>query len=61
MVTFALGLSMKNAGMRFEYLLVSQKCREGWRYVGDGGWNRRELIKSPIIDIGYCIVSDLII
>lgn len=47
-MTLAFGRSMKNAGMRLEYLLVSQKCREGWRYVGEGGWKSRELIRSPI-------------
>jgi hypothetical protein len=29
--------------------LVSQKCREGWRYVGWGGWKSSELIRSPIV------------
>ena len=52
MVTCALGRSMKKAGMRVPYDVLSQKCREGWMYVGGGGWNSRELIMSPMVLCG---------
>ena len=53
MVTCALGRSMKKAGMRVPYDVSSQKCRDGWMYVGGGGWNSSELIMSPIVLFMY--------
>eukprot|EP00957_Ditylum_brightwellii_P069426 5271168-Ditylum_brightwellii.AAC.1 len=50
-VTFALGRSIKKAGMRPPEAVFSQKCLDGCRYVGDGGWNKRELIRSPMIGL----------
>ena len=44
MVTWALGLSMKKAGMRDPVDVFSQRCREGCRYVGGGGWKSNELM-----------------
>lgn len=58
MVTCALGRSMKKAGMRVPYEVLSQKCREGWMYVGGGGWNSRELIMSPM---ALCVFIYLVV
>ena len=40
---------MKNAGMRDPASVLSQKCREGWRYVGVGGWKSSDDIISPMV------------
>ena len=39
---------MKKAGIPLPFAVVNQKWRDGCRYVGEGGWNNKELIASPI-------------
>ena len=57
MVTWALGLSMKKAGMRDPVDVFSQKCREGCRYVGGGGWKSNELMASPMFTISQYVLK----